>query len=50
MLQPNFGPSKISALLDKRDPQRQAAATGETINRTASLGVPTGSAATSVAK
>ena len=43
--QPKFDPSKISALLDKRDPQRQAA-TGETINRTASLGVPTGSAAT----
>jgi len=43
--QPKFDPSKISALLDKRDPQRQAA-TGETINRTASLGTPTGSAAT----
>ena len=43
--QPKFDPSKISALLDKRDPQRQAA-TGETINRTASLGVPTGSVAT----
>ena len=43
--QPQFDPSKIAALLDKRDPQRQAA-TGETINRTASLGVPTGSAAT----
>ncbi len=37
--------SKTSALLDKRDPQRQAA-TGETVNRTASLGVPTGSVAT----
>ena len=43
--QPKFDPSKISALLDKRDPQRQAA-TGDTINRTASLGVPTGNAAT----
>jgi len=43
--QPKFDPSKISALLDKRDPQRQAA-TGDTINRTASLGTPTGAAAT----
>jgi colicin import membrane protein len=43
--QPKFDPSKISALLDKRDPQRHAA-TGDTLNRTASLGVPTGSAAT----
>lgn len=43
--QPKFDPSKISALLDKRDPQRHAA-TGDTIQRTASLGVPTGSAAT----
>jgi colicin import membrane protein len=43
--QPKFDPSKISALLDKRDPQRQAA-TGDTINRTASLGVPTGNSAT----
>ena len=43
--QPQFDPSKIAALLDKRDPQRQAA-TGDTISRTASLGVPTGSAAT----
>lgn len=43
--QPKFDPSKISALLDKRDPQRRAA-TGDTITRTASLGVPAGSAAT----
>lgn len=35
--QPTFDPSKVAALLDKRDPQRQAV-TGETINRTASIG------------
>lgn len=39
--QPKFDPSKVAALLDKRDPQRQAY-TGETINQTASLGAPTG--------
>ena len=43
--QPKFDAAKITALLDKREAQRQAA-TGETVNRTASLGVPTGSAAT----
>ncbi len=43
--QPEFNPQRIAALLDKRDPQRQAA-TGDAINRTASLGVPAGSAAT----
>ncbi len=43
--QPKFDAARIAALLDKRDPQRHAA-TGETLNRTASLGVPTGSAAT----
>ncbi|MET0445797.1 MAG: hypothetical protein ABW151_14580 [Pseudorhodoplanes sp.] len=42
--QPKFDPSKISALLDKREAQRNAA-TGEQVNRTASLGVPTGNAA-----
>lgn len=39
-----FDPTKVAALLDKRDPQRQAV-TGETINRTASIGAPGGSAA-----
>lgn len=43
--QPAFDPSKIAALLDKRTPQRQAAI-GDTINQTASLGLPTGRAAT----
>lgn len=43
--QPDFNPQRIAALLDKRDPTRQAA-TGDTINRTASLGIPAGSAAT----
>lgn len=37
--QPKFDPTQVAALLDKRDPQRRAA-TGETINRTASLGAP----------
>ncbi|HKY85348.1 MAG TPA: hypothetical protein VJL90_01145, partial [Pseudorhodoplanes sp.] len=37
--QPKFDPSKVAALLDKRDPQRQAY-TGETVNQTASLGAP----------
>ncbi len=41
--QPKFDANRIAALLDKREPQRQAAA-GETINRTASIGAPTGSA------
>jgi outer membrane biosynthesis protein TonB len=43
--QPEFNPQRIAALLDKRDPQRQAA-TGDAINRTATLGIPTGTAAT----
>jgi hypothetical protein len=43
--QPEFNPQRIAALLDKRDPTRQAA-TGDTINRSATLGIPTGSAAT----
>lgn len=43
--QPEFNPQRIAALLDKRDPTRQAA-TGDSINRTASLGVPAGTAAT----
>ena len=42
--QPKFDPSKISALLDKREAQRNAI-TGQEVNRTASLGVPTGNAA-----
>jgi outer membrane biosynthesis protein TonB len=36
---PKFDPAQVAALLDKRDPQRRAA-TGDTINRTASLGAP----------
>jgi colicin import membrane protein len=43
--QPEFNPARIAALLDKRDPQRQAA-TGDAINRTASLGIPAGNALT----
>jgi hypothetical protein len=43
--QPEFNPQRIAALLDKRDPTRQAA-TGDAINRSASLGIPTGTAAT----
>jgi hypothetical protein len=46
--QHKFDASQIQqrlALLDKRDPQRRAA-TGDTLNTTPSLGVPTGSAAT----
>ena len=39
--QPKFDAAKVAALLDKRDPQRQAA-TGDVLNRTASLGAPTG--------
>ncbi len=41
--QPKFDASKVAALLDKRDPQRQAA-TGEVMNASASLGAPTGNA------
>jgi colicin import membrane protein len=40
-----FDPNRIAALLDKRSPQRQAA-TGDTLNQTASLGLPTGTSAT----
>lgn len=43
--QPEFNPQRIAALLDKRDPTRQAA-TGDVINRTATLGIPAGTAAT----
>lgn len=43
--QQNFDPAKITALLDKREAQRNAI-TGQEINRTASLGVPTGNAPT----
>ena len=43
--QPEFNPQRIAALLDKRDPTRQAA-TGDAINRTASLGIPAGTATT----
>jgi outer membrane biosynthesis protein TonB len=39
-----FDQSKIAALLDKRDPTRQAA-TGETLNSNAALGVPKGKSA-----
>jgi colicin import membrane protein len=37
--QPHFDPTKIAALLDKRDPQRHQA-TGDMLNQTASLGLP----------
>ena len=40
--QPKFDATRIAALLDKREPQRQAA-TGDTINHTPSLGTATGS-------
>jgi colicin import membrane protein len=40
-----FDPNKIAALLDKRSPQRQAAA-GDVLNPTASLGLPGGTSAT----
>jgi colicin import membrane protein len=42
--QPQFDPTKIAALLDKRDPTRQAAA-GSVLNTTASLGFANGHAA-----
>jgi len=42
--QPKFEPDKIAALLDKRDPQRNAA-TGVEANATPSLGTATGAAA-----
>ena len=41
--QPKFDANRIAALLDKRDPQRQAAA-GEAINHTPSLGTAKGNA------
>lgn len=41
--QPRFDPAKVAALLDKRDPRRHAAS-GDVLNSTASLGVPTGNA------
>ena len=43
--QPKFDADKIAALLDKRDPQRNAA-TGAELNPTPSLGTANGSAAT----
>jgi hypothetical protein len=43
--QPAFNPDQIAALLDKRDPQRQAA-TSDTINQNPTLGTSTGSAST----
>jgi colicin import membrane protein len=42
--QPHFDPSKIAALLDKRDPMRQASA-GDQLNSTPSLGKSDGNAA-----
>ncbi len=41
--QPKFDANRIAALLDKREPQRQAA-TGDVVNSTASLGSPLGNA------
>jgi len=37
--EPRFDPDKVAALLDKRAPQRHAS-TGDTLNNTASLGLP----------
>jgi len=42
--QPKFDASRIAALLDKRDPQRQSA-TGATLSQTPSLGTATGRSA-----
>jgi colicin import membrane protein len=42
--QPKFDPNKIAALLDKREPQRQASV-GQTLVPVPGLGTPTGSAA-----
>ncbi len=42
--QPKFDPNKIAALLDKRDPQRQAA-TGAIMNSSPALGAASGTAA-----
>jgi outer membrane biosynthesis protein TonB len=41
---PQFDPRKVEALLDKRDPERLAAA-GSTLNGTVSMGLSTGTAA-----
>jgi colicin import membrane protein len=41
--QPKFDPNQIAALLDKRDPQRQAA-TSDAVVPVAGIGTPTGSA------
>jgi hypothetical protein len=41
--QPKFDPSRIAALLDKREPERIAAA-GDVLSRTATLGTTTGTA------
>ncbi len=41
---PKFDASRVAALLDKRDPQRQTA-TGETLSNVAALGAPNGRAA-----
>jgi hypothetical protein len=43
--QPKFDPTKVAALLDKRDPRRQSI-TGQEIHTEQSLGSPLGSAAT----
>ena len=43
--QPKFDPTKIAALIDKRDPQRHSI-TGTTLSQKPSLGAPTGNAAT----
>ena len=43
--QPNFDPNRIAALLDKREPQRQAA-TGDSLNPVPSLGKSMGAAST----
>ena len=43
--QPAFNPDQIAALLDKRDPQRQAV-TGEALNKDPTLGSAVGSAST----
>jgi colicin import membrane protein len=42
--QPRFDPAKVAALLDKRDPQRHQA-TGDALNQTASLGLPSATSA-----
>jgi outer membrane biosynthesis protein TonB len=42
--QPRFDPDQVAALLDKREPRRQLASS-DTLSRTASLGVPSATAA-----